>query len=102
MAKPNIQYGQLQHCGVLVDDVKTAVDFYVNVLGMKDVSELRPPKLDYPGAFLECGKDQIHLMKVCTHLTNEKLHGERGGQNKKAYILCFFASTWKMVFMEGM
>jgi hypothetical protein len=61
---PGISYGQLQHCGVLVDDVKTAVDFYVNVLGMKDVSELRPAKLDYPGAFLACGKDQIHLMKV--------------------------------------
>jgi len=61
---PGISYGQLQHCGVLVDDVKTAVDFYVNVLGMKDVSELRPTKLDYPGAFLACGKDQIHLMKV--------------------------------------
>mmetsp|Transcript_37842 Transcript_37842/g.88057 ORF Transcript_37842/g.88057 Transcript_37842/m.88057 type:complete len:174 (-) Transcript_37842:257-778(-) len=58
-----IKYGELQHCGVLVDDVKTGVDFYTKVLGMKDVSELRP-NLPYEGAFLECGANQIHLMKL--------------------------------------
>mmetsp|Transcript_39054 Transcript_39054/g.97770 ORF Transcript_39054/g.97770 Transcript_39054/m.97770 type:complete len:169 (+) Transcript_39054:97-603(+) len=58
-----VKYGELQHCGVLVDDVATGVAFYTKVLGMKDVSELRP-NLPYEGAFLECGANQIHLMKL--------------------------------------
>lgn len=59
-----VKYGELQHCGVLVDDVETAVKFYTEVLGMQDVSETRPSKLDYPGAFLQAGCNQVHLMKV--------------------------------------
>ena len=59
----DLKYGGLQHAGVLVSDTKSAVKFYTEVLGMSDVSHLRPA-LEYPGAFIACGSHQIHLMEL--------------------------------------
>jgi glyoxylase I family protein len=61
--KTFLKYGGLQHAGVLVSDTSEALKFYIEVLGMTDVSHLRPP-LEYPGAFVACGADQIHLMQL--------------------------------------
>lgn len=58
-----LKYGGLQHAGVLVSDTENAVRFYTEILGMTDVSYLRPP-LEYPGAFIACGTHQIHLMQL--------------------------------------
>ena len=59
----DIKYGEMQHAGVLVQDVPKAVEFYTQVLGMRDESHLRP-NLPYPGAFIGCGVNQIHLMQL--------------------------------------
>ena len=43
-----IKYGEMQHAGVLVQDVQKAVEFYTKVLGMQDETHLRP-NLPYDG-----------------------------------------------------
>eukprot|EP00287_Rhodomonas_sp_CCMP768_P020038 CAMPEP_0202814968 /NCGR_PEP_ID=MMETSP1389-20130828/5952_1 /ASSEMBLY_ACC=CAM_ASM_000865 /TAXON_ID=302021 /ORGANISM="Rhodomonas sp., Strain CCMP768" /LENGTH=134 /DNA_ID=CAMNT_0049486839 /DNA_START=106 /DNA_END=510 /DNA_ORIENTATION=+ len=58
-----VSYGEMQHAGVLVQDVGKAVSFYTEVLGMRDESHLRP-NLPYDGAFIGCGLNQIHLMQL--------------------------------------
>mmetsp|Transcript_36571 Transcript_36571/g.90011 ORF Transcript_36571/g.90011 Transcript_36571/m.90011 type:complete len:189 (-) Transcript_36571:289-855(-) len=84
-AAGEIKYGELQHCGVLVDDVDVAMKFYTEVLGMKDVSHLRSPKLEYPGAFLECGANQIHLMKLPSMDPREG-RPEHGGRDRHVAV----------------
>jgi glyoxylase I family protein len=59
-----IVFGGLHHCGLLVQDMKKAIDFYVQVIGLEDDSHLRPSTLPFPGAFLKYGPQQIHLMQL--------------------------------------
>lgn len=47
-----------------MSDVNISLPFYVHALGFRDVSHLRPVSLPYPGAFLQCGAQQIHLMQL--------------------------------------
>lgn len=58
-------YVGFDHCGLLVSEVHRAIPFYTEVLGFVDETErCRPKTLPYPGAFLRCGKQQIHLMQL--------------------------------------
>eukprot|EP01038_Epipyxis_sp_PR26KG_P006673 gene6673-9155_t len=59
-----LQYGGLNHCGVLVSNTELSKQFYINAFGFIDESHLRPTMLPYPGAFLRCGSSQIHLMEL--------------------------------------
>lgn len=52
----------LLHSSVLVNDIDVALEFYSGVLGFK-VSAARPD-LGYPGAWLELGEQQFHLMQL--------------------------------------
>jgi glyoxylase I family protein len=47
------------HTAVRVTDVERARDFYVNVLGLK---ELPRPEVPNPGAWLAVGDTQVHLI----------------------------------------
>lgn len=59
-----MQYGRIQHAGVLVKDTAASKKFYMEVLGMLDDSQLRNSKLPFKGAFLKAGSSQIHLMEL--------------------------------------
>lgn len=59
-----VQYGRIQHAGVLVKDTAVSKKFYMDVFGMQDDDELRNPKLPFKGAFLRAGASQIHLMEL--------------------------------------
>ena len=50
------------HASVVVADTAKSVEFYCGVLGL----ELRDdrPDLGYPGAWLQVGEQQIHLLEV--------------------------------------
>lgn len=50
------------HVGVVVAEVKRALIFYRDVLGLT-VDDTRPD-LGYPGAWLWVGRQQIHLMQL--------------------------------------
>ena len=50
------------HASLLVADLKRALDFYHRMLGLSlDPSR---PDLGYPGAWLEVGGQQIHLLQL--------------------------------------
>lgn len=55
-------YLALQHASVIVADTQRALGFYHGVLGMP-VDPARPD-LGYPGAWLNVGDQQLHLLEV--------------------------------------
>lgn len=57
-----IQYLNLAHASLLVRDLPSALAFYCDVLGMS-LNSARPD-LGYPGAWLNIGAQQIHLLEL--------------------------------------
>ena len=51
---------RLDHGGLLVSDVARAVRFFTGALGLEEIP--RPPTFDTPGAWLQVGEQQIHLI----------------------------------------
>jgi catechol 2,3-dioxygenase-like lactoylglutathione lyase family enzyme len=51
---------RIDHGGLLVSDVARAVRFYVDALGLTEVP--RPSTFDTPGAWLQVGEQQLHLI----------------------------------------
>jgi len=68
---------ELHHVSMLVADSARALVFYRDVLGMS-VSDARPA-LGYPGAWLEIGAQQLHLLELPNPdpLTGRPAHGGR-------------------------
>lgn len=60
----NVEYGRIQHAGVLVRDTLASKKFYMDVLGMSDDTHMRSVKLPFEGAFVRAGESQIHLMEL--------------------------------------
>ena len=63
-ASPILRWGGIPHVGILVSDNEKARDFYCGVLGMVDENDLRPTKLPFPGLFLRCGEQQVHILEL--------------------------------------
>ena len=57
-------WGGMPHVGLLVADTEKARVFYCDVLGMVDENDLRPDKLPFPGLFLRCGEQQVHILEL--------------------------------------
>jgi glyoxylase I family protein len=75
-----INWGGVPHVGVLVSDTEAARKFYCDVLGMVDENDLRPVKLPFPGLFLRCGEQQVHIMQCPSPDTN--IAGDRPAHGK--------------------
>mmetsp|Transcript_37420 Transcript_37420/g.38103 ORF Transcript_37420/g.38103 Transcript_37420/m.38103 type:complete len:159 (-) Transcript_37420:123-599(-) len=76
-----LKYGGVHHAGILVSDTQKSKEFFIKVLGFEDDSHLRPSKLPYPGAFLRCGQDQIHLMELPS-MDPKEGRPEHGGRDR--------------------
>lgn len=65
------------HVSFIVEDIQTALRFYCDVLGMS-VNPQRPD-LGYPGAWLDCDEQQIHLLELPNPdpVTGRPEHGGR-------------------------
>ena len=65
----------IDHCSLIVADTRKALEFYEGILGL-DVDGSRPD-LGYPGAWLQLGNGQIHLLEVPNpdSLENRPEHG---------------------------
>ena len=50
------------HVSFIVADTKRALAFYCDVLGLP--LDHQRPDLGYPGAWLQCGDQQIHLLEL--------------------------------------
>lgn len=57
-----IDYRAIVHGGIIVSRLDRALKFYVEVLGLAANSDR--PDLGYPGAWLDVGAQQIHLMAL--------------------------------------
>ena len=70
-------YLQIHHVSVLISDTQRALAFYRDVLEMLVVQR---PDLGYPGAWLEVGPQQIHLIELppTRQDPDAPLHGGRG------------------------
>jgi glyoxylase I family protein len=68
---------QLHHVSLLVSDTSKALDFYCGLLGLS-VDEQRPD-LGFPGAWLQVGRQQIHLLELPNPdpLEGRPVHGGR-------------------------
>jgi glyoxylase I family protein len=53
---------RLHHVSVIVADTERALGFYRDVLGLE--VDARRPDLGYPGAWLQLGEAQIHLLEL--------------------------------------
>ena len=67
----------LHHASLIVSDTARALQFYVDVLGM--AQDGARPDLGYPGAWLEVGDRQLHLLQLPNpdSVENRPLHGGR-------------------------
>ncbi len=65
------------HVSFIVTDTRCALQFYQGVLGLK-INHHRPD-LGYPGAWLDCGDQQIHLLELPNPdpVTGRPEHGGR-------------------------
>lgn len=52
----------LHHVSLIVGDTGRALEFYTGVLGL--VSDSTRPDLGYPGAWLQLGDRQLHLLEL--------------------------------------
>ena len=53
---------EVVHVGLLVEDTTRSVAFYQGVLGLG--LNMTRPDLGYPGAWIQVGRQQIHLMEL--------------------------------------
>lgn len=51
----------IHHSSLIVSDTKQSLVFYTDILGLK---QLERPDLPFPGAWLEIGTQQIHLLEL--------------------------------------
>lgn len=57
-----MEFKGLTHVSVLVQDIRFALTFYQDILGL--VPDPQRPDLGYPGAWLWVGAQQIHLLEL--------------------------------------
>lgn len=91
-----VQYGRIQHAGVLVKDTTVSKKFYMDVFGMQDDDELRNPKLPFKGAFLKAGASQIHLMELPSP-DPEEGRPEHGGRYVDAILRFRYGCSCRFV-----
>lgn len=53
---------RIHHASLLVADTERSLQFYRDILGL-EISEERP-ELGFPGAWLQVGEQQIHLLEL--------------------------------------
>jgi glyoxylase I family protein len=78
----NIQL-QIHHVSIIVSDTMKALRFYSGILGLKACER---PDLPFPGAWLQLGEHQIHLLEVPNPDRNEG-RPEHGGLDRHTAFL---------------
>jgi glyoxylase I family protein len=67
----------IHHSSMIVQDTEQALGFYIGILGLKQ--DASRPDLGYPGAWLQVGDGQIHLLELPNPdpTTDRPKHGGR-------------------------
>jgi glyoxylase I family protein len=68
---------RIDHASIIVASTDKALQFYCNILGLE--VDLARPDLGYPGAWLNVGNGQIHLLELPNPdpVDNRPAHGGR-------------------------
>ena len=66
----------LNHASFIVTDIEVSLGFYRDILGLQQVDR---PDLGFPGAWLQLGTQQIHLLELVNPdpTTGRPVHGGR-------------------------
>ncbi|MCU7877528.1 MAG: VOC family protein [Candidatus Thiodiazotropha sp. (ex Lucinoma borealis)] len=81
---------QLHHVSLIVADTQRALDFYVGLLGLEiDTSR---PDLGFPGAWLNVGDRQIHLLELANPDPLEGRPSHGGRDRHTAFVIDDFAT----------
>lgn len=64
-------FGGVHHISLNVDDLERAATFYLETLGMEPLAR---PDFGFPGLWLRCGAQEIHLMQVDGHVAPRGQH----------------------------
>ena len=77
MSPDNQLVKAIDHCSLIVANTDKALEFYMGILAL-ELDESRPD-LGYPGAWLQVGNGQIHLLEVANpdSVDNRPEHGGR-------------------------
>lgn len=72
----------LHHVSLIVTDTSRALDFYHGILGLAIAER---PELDFPGAWLQIGAHQIHLLEL---LNPDPVDGrpDHGGRDRHVAV----------------
>lgn len=67
----------LHHVSLIVENTAKALEFYCDLLGLEQ--DMNRPDLGYPGAWLNVGQQQIHLLELTNPdpVTGRPEHGGR-------------------------
>ncbi|MEJ2621234.1 MAG: VOC family protein [Candidatus Thiodiazotropha sp.] len=79
---------QLHHISLLVSDTARALDFYSGVLGLSVVEQR--PDLGFPGAWLQIGEQQIHLLELPNPDPSEGRPQHGGRDRHTAFLVSDF------------
>jgi glyoxylase I family protein len=66
-----MQTAGIHHVAINVHDLDAALEFYVDRLGF---TVLERPPFDFPGAWLQAGASQIHLMQTADATIDRRQH----------------------------
>lgn len=66
----------INHASLIVSDTNKSLAFYCNILGLQQVER---PELGFPGAWLQIGSQQLHLLELENPdpITGRPEHGGR-------------------------
>jgi len=72
----NKNISRLHHVSLIVSDTDKSLEFYYGILGLETAER---PVLDFPGAWLTVGEQQIHLLELPNpdSTDNRPQHGGR-------------------------
>ncbi|GMQ88929.1 MAG: VOC family protein [Gammaproteobacteria bacterium] len=93
------EFLRLHHASVIVTELATALRFYVNVLGLP-VDDSRPD-MGFPGAWLEVGEQQIHLLELpnCDPVAGRP--GHAGRDRHTAFLVTDLATLEQRLEKNG-
>ncbi len=66
-----MKHAGVHHVSLNVHDTEETAKFYIEVLGFDQIPR---PDFDFPGSWLQCGEQQVHLIQVKKHQAPKGQH----------------------------
>lgn len=94
------ELGGILHASFIVSDIQRALAFYHDILGL----EVDPgrPDLGYPGAWLELGQQQLHLLQLPNPDPVDKRPAHGGRDRHIAIAVNYFAQLRQRLDEAGL